>query len=230
MSRLIGSATAISPASAPFDRDVHRRLPLARERSARVAQRRDVDASRVMSAALPTASATPLDHARHSAPRRRTRTTRRVPARGRVRARTARSRRPADARSCASSDAASAQQLVARRMARGAPARRRSPPGAPFGDRARLVEHHRRHVAGALQRLATLDQDAELGAPPVATITAVGTASPIAHGQAMISTATAAANARTTPVRWRRRCRPQRTRRRTSRCASEHHDGHEHRR
>ena len=32
---------------------------------------------------------------------------------------------------------------------------------------------------------------------PVATITAVGTASPIAHGQAMMSTATAAANART---------------------------------
>jgi len=31
---------------------------------------------------------------------------------------------------------------------------------------------------------------------PVDTITAVGTASPIAHGQAMISTATAAANAR----------------------------------
>ena len=53
-------------------------------------------------------------------------------------------------------------------------------------------------VAGALQRLAALDQDAELGAPcPVATITAVGTASPIAQGQAMISTATAAAKART---------------------------------
>ena len=34
---------------------------------------------------------------------------------------------------------------------------------------------------------------------PVATITAVGTASPIAHGQAMISTATAAASARTNP-------------------------------
>src|SRR5665811_703350 len=32
---------------------------------------------------------------------------------------------------------------------------------------------------------------------PVATITAVGTASPIAHGQATMSTATAAANART---------------------------------
>jgi hypothetical protein len=32
---------------------------------------------------------------------------------------------------------------------------------------------------------------------PVATITAVGTANPIAHGQAMIRTATAAANART---------------------------------
>ena len=32
---------------------------------------------------------------------------------------------------------------------------------------------------------------------PVATITAVGTASPIAHGQAMTSTATAAAMART---------------------------------
>ena len=32
---------------------------------------------------------------------------------------------------------------------------------------------------------------------PVATITAVGTASPIAHGQAMMSTATAAAKART---------------------------------
>jgi hypothetical protein len=32
---------------------------------------------------------------------------------------------------------------------------------------------------------------------PVATITAVGTASPIAHGQAMISTATAAVKART---------------------------------
>ena len=79
-------------------------------------------------------------------------------------------------------------------------------------------------LAGALQRLAALDQHAELGAPPVATITAVGTASPIAHGQAMISTATAAANARTE----RRRSagdEPDDERQRRDR----HHDRHEHR-
>jgi hypothetical protein len=67
----------------------------------------------------------------------------------------------------------------------------------PLGDGARLVEHHRRDVARALQGLAPLDQHAEFGPFPVDTMTAVGTASPMAHGQAMISTATAAANART---------------------------------
>ena len=64
-----------------------------------------------------------------------------------------------------------------------------------LGDRAGLVEHRGVDRLGRLEHLAALDHDAELRAAPVPTMIAVGVASPSAHGQAMISTATAAVNA-----------------------------------
>jgi hypothetical protein len=60
---------------------------------------------------------------------------------------------------------------------------------------ARLVEHDGVDGVGALEHLAALDDDPELGARPVPTMIAVGVASPSAQGQAMMSTATAAVKA-----------------------------------
>ena len=59
-----------------------------------------------------------------------------------------------------------------------------------------LVQHHRVHPAGGLQHLRALDQDARAGRRGRSpTSSAVGVARPSAHGQAMISTATAALTA-----------------------------------
>ena len=62
----------------------------------------------------------------------------------------------------------------------------------PAGQGAGLVEDHGGDAAGPLQHLDALDEHAQLGPRPVPTMIAVGVASPSAHGQAMISTATAA--------------------------------------
>ena len=64
-----------------------------------------------------------------------------------------------------------------------------------LGHGPRLVENHGAELARLLEDLRALDEDAELRAAPVPTISAVGVARPSAHGHAMMSTATAAVNA-----------------------------------
>ena len=63
------------------------------------------------------------------------------------------------------------------------------------GDGAGLVEHDRVDLAGRLEHLGPLMRMPSWAPRPVPTISAVGVASPRAHGQAMISTATAAVKA-----------------------------------
>ena len=59
------------------------------------------------------------------------------------------------------------------------------------GDGAGLVQNDHIDSVGAFERLRATDKYTIFGALPVPTIMAVGVASPIAHGQAIISTATA---------------------------------------
>jgi hypothetical protein len=60
-----------------------------------------------------------------------------------------------------------------------------------FGQRAGLVDDQRVDLAEVLDRRRVAEQDAARGRAPVATMMDIGVARPSAHGQAMISTATA---------------------------------------
>ena len=64
-----------------------------------------------------------------------------------------------------------------------------------LGQRAGLVDHERVDLLQALERLGVPDQHAGLAPRPTPTMIDIGVASPSAHGQAMISTATAATRA-----------------------------------
>jgi hypothetical protein len=72
-----------------------------------------------------------------------------------------------------------------------APRHRASKLGAPFGQRAGLVDDQGVDLAQVLDRRRVAEQHALGGARPVATMIDIGVARPSAQGQAMISTATA---------------------------------------
>ena len=183
---LTGSATAMSPASRAVHRHVHRRAAhRAAKRRPRPRERRRVDAElahqrarcRRRPGALDRRRATPVpgDGSRS-------------PVAGRVAAPRsarlgARSRRPADARSSARP----------RRRAPAAPPRSRRRSGAEhdvchrrpaLGDRAGLVEARPCRRAWLRSSASPPLMSTPSSAPrPVATITAVGTASPMAQGR-----------------------------------------------
>ena len=84
------------------------------------------------------------------------------------------------------------QRVVGRTPSAVTTSTQRHPAG---GDGAGLVQHDRVDAAGRLQHLGPRIRMPSWAPRPVPTISAVGVASPSAHGQAMISTATAAVNA-----------------------------------
>ena len=85
-----------------------------------------------------------------------------------------------------------ARQPLLRRPGRGSQCRDQ---GRAASDRAGLVEHDRGDPLCLLDRRPVTNQDPASAPLPVPTMIAVGVASPIAQGQAMISTATAAVSA-----------------------------------
>ena len=113
---------------------------------------------------------------------------RRRPAAARAPRRRARWRRPADARCRAPGwrPAAAARPRSTGRRPDGHHL------GPALGQRAGLVDDQGVDLLQALQRLGVLDQHAGCAPRPTPTMIDIGVASPSAHGQAMISTDTAA--------------------------------------
>ena len=112
----------------------------------------------------------------------------------------ARAPRPPATIAAASGCSLARSRLAARRSELGLVlARRRDDRDEPrlaFGERARLVDDERVDLLQDLERLGVLDQHARPCAPrPVPTMIDIGVARPRAHGQAMISTATALTSA-----------------------------------
>ena len=190
---LIGSATASSPASAPSTATYTGVFAPPESRAAVVAQRGDVDPA-LGEQRLPFAS-TSCPDTLATAPRPSpTESARRVPARARL-LRAAHDRVGQRISLDDSSDAASASSSSLVRL-------------EPSTSTTSVTVGRPSVTVPVLSSTTVSTAPARCASPPlistpasaprpVATITAVGTASPIAQGQAMISTATAAANART---------------------------------